>query len=190
MATLTESGGDDALLARVAQGDPAAVRLLVRAKLPRVLALATRLIRDRAEAEDIAQEVFIRVWAHAGGWQPGRARFDTWLHTVTLNLCRDRLRKRIDRPAAVLPERADPAPTAEDHLIEADRQHRVAEAIHALPERQREAIVLAHYQGLSNPAVADAMATSVEAVESLLARARRTLRQRMTGRDDDRSTDD
>lgn len=185
MAALTETGGDDALLARIAQGDSAAVRLLVRAKLPRVLGLATRLIRDRAEAEDIAQEVFVRVWAHAGGWEPGRARFDTWLHTVTLNLCRDRLRKRIDTPTAILPESADPAPSAEEHLIEASRQRSVAEAIHALPERQREAIVLAHYQGLSNPAVAEAMATSVEAVESLLARARRTLRRLMMDQDDD-----
>ena len=185
MAGLTDRGGDDALLARIARGDAAAVRQMVRTKLPRVLALATRLIRDRAEAEDIAQEVFVRAWAHAGRWQPGRARLDTWLHTVTLNLCRDRLRKRVDIPAATLPDRPDPAPTAERRLIDAGRDHAVAMAIHALPERQREAIVLAHYQGLSNPEVAAALATSVEAVESLLARARRSLRRTLTERDDD-----
>lgn len=182
---MTDSSSDDALLARIARGDVAATQLLVRAKLPRVLGLATRLIRDRAEAEDIAQEAFIRVWKQAGRWQPGGAKFDTWLHTVTLNLCRDRLRKRIDLPATTLPERADPAPDAERRMIEADRECSVAEAIHALPERQREAIVLAHYQGLSNPDVAAALSTSVEAVESLLARARRTLRRTLTERNDD-----
>lgn len=185
MAALSDPDGDDALLARIARGETAAIRQMVRAKLPRVLGLATRLVRDRAEAEDIAQEAFVRVWKHAGQWQPGRARFDTWLHTVTLNLCRDRLRKRVDAPAAALPDCADPAPTAERRLIDTDRDHAVAAAIHALPERQREAIVLAHYQGLSNPEVAAALATSVEAVESLLARARRTLRRTLTERNDD-----
>jgi len=190
MAALSDSGGDDALLARIAQGDAAAVRLLVRAKLPRVLGLATRLVRDHGEAEDIAQEVFVRVWKHAPVWEPGRARFDTWLHTVTLNLCRDRLRKRIDAPAAVLPEGADPTPSAERRLLDIDRERSVVAAIHALPERQREAIALAHYQGLSNPEIAEALATSIEAVESLLARARRTLRRTLMETNDDRPTDD
>ena len=85
---------DTALLARIGRGDAAAVRLLVSAKLPRILGLATRMLHDPAEAEDVAQDAFVRVWRTAAAWQPGAARFDTWLHTVVLNLCRDRLRRR------------------------------------------------------------------------------------------------
>jgi RNA polymerase sigma-70 factor (ECF subfamily) len=177
--------GDDALLARIARGDGAAVRLLVRAKLPRVLGLATRMLKDVGEAEDVAQEAFLRVWGHASRWQPGDAAFDTWLHTVTLNLCRDRLRKRVEPPTDAIGERADSAPTAETTLIDAERGRRVVSAIQSLPDRQREAIILAHYQGLSNPDVAAIMGASVEAVESLLARGRRALRQILIGQDDD-----
>ncbi len=84
---------DSQLIGRVGRGEPAAARMLVAAKLPRILGLATRVLRNTSEAEDVAQEAFIRVWRHAGAWQSGRARFDTWLHTVVLNLCHDRLRR-------------------------------------------------------------------------------------------------
>ncbi|WP_010187353.1 RNA polymerase sigma factor [Sphingomonas sp. PAMC 26605] len=170
---------DSALVARVARGDPAATRLLVSAKLPRILALAARMLRDTAEAEDVAQETFVRVWRTAAAWQPGRARFDTWLHTVVLNLCRDRLRRRREVNGDTMPEVADPTPDAEAALIESERGYAVAEAIAALPERQREAILLVHYQELSGDEAAAALGVSVEAVESLLARGRRTLRARL-----------
>lgn len=168
------------LLARVASGDDAAVRLFVAAKLPRVSALAWRMLRDRAEAEDVAQEAFVRVWRQAGRWEP-RARVDTWLHAVVLNLCRDRLRRRREVTAEVLPESADPAPTAEASLVEAERGKLVATAIADLPERQREAILLVHYQDCSGAEAAAALGVSVEALESLLARGRRALRARLAG---------
>ena len=85
---------DDELLSRVAAGDPAAARALVARKLPRLLSLAGRMLSDRSEAEDVAQEAFVRVWKQAPKWRPGAARFDTWLHRVALNLCYDRLRRR------------------------------------------------------------------------------------------------
>ncbi|MGI4879475.1 MAG: RNA polymerase sigma factor [Janthinobacterium lividum] len=172
---------DTQLVARVGRGEPAATRAFVAAKLPRVLGLATRMLSDVAEAEDVAQEAFLRVWRNATVWQPGRARFDTWLHTVVLNLCRDRLRRRRVTTGDAVPDVADPTPDAEARLIEAERGSAVANAIAGLPERQREAILLVHYQDLSGAEAAAALELSVEALESLLARGRRTLRARLGG---------
>ena len=167
-----------ALLARVARGEEAAARLLVAAKLPRLLALALRLLRDRAEAEDVAQEALLRAWRQAGRWEP-RAQFDTWLHTVVLNLCRDRLRRARATTDERAPEPVDPSLNPEAALAEAERGASVEQAIAALPERQREALLLVHYQGLSGADAAAALGVSVEALESLLARGRRALRARL-----------
>jgi RNA polymerase sigma-70 factor (ECF subfamily) len=168
---------DARLLARIGRGDAAATRMLVAAKLPRILGLAMRVLRDPAAADDVAQEAFVRVWRTASRWQPGRGRFDTWLHTVVLNLCRDRMRRR-PREMGVdqVPDAADPAPDVESALIAAQQSRQVADAIGALPERQREAIMLVHYQDLSGAEAAQVMDISVDALESLLARGRRTLR--------------
>ncbi|TPG52610.1 RNA polymerase sigma factor [Sphingomonas glacialis] len=176
---MSDQDPDSKLIERVGRGEPAATRVLVTAKLPRILGLATRMLRDTAEAEDVAQEAFVRIWRNAGAWQPGRARFDTWLHMVVLNLCRDRLRRRRESVSDAAPEPLDPTPDAEAGLIEAERERTVADAITALPERQREAILLVHYQDLSGADAACALDISVEALESLLARGRRTLRARL-----------
>lgn len=176
---MNQQDPDAGLIERVGRGDAAATRLLVAAKLPRVLALATRMLRDSSAAEDVAQETFVRAWKMAPTWQPGRARFDTWLHTVALNLCRDRLRRRRETMDDTVPEMADPAPSAEAMLLESERGRQVAEAIDVLPERQREAILLVHYQDLSGAEAAAALEISVEALESLLARGRRALRARL-----------
>ena len=177
---MSDHDPDSALVERVGRGEPAAARMLVAAKLPRIMGLATRMLRDTGEAEDVAQETFVRVWRTAAAWQPGRARFDTWLHTVVLNLCRDRLRRRRDVTGDALPEVVDPGPDAEAGLIEAERGNAVAAAITALPERQRDAILLVHYQDMSGADAAAALDISVEALESLLARGRRTLRAQLT----------
>jgi len=178
---------DVALLSRLSRGDPTAARLLVMGKLARIVGLANRMLRDTSEAEDVAQEAFVRVWRQAGSWQPGRARFDTWLHTVVLNLCRDRLRRRREVTSDAVVDLADPAPDAEATLVAAERDGAVAAAITALPERQREAILLVHYQDLTGAAAAEALGVSVEALESLLARGRRTLRAQLSqkGANDD-----
>jgi RNA polymerase sigma-70 factor, ECF subfamily len=171
---------DAALVARMGQGDEGAVRQFVTARLPRVLALGLRLLRDPAEAEDVAQEAFTRAWRQAPRWQPGQGRFDTWLHTVTLNLCRDRLRRKRHAPVPGgedLPDPPDPQPGADAMLEASARGQAVAQAIATLPERQREAILLVHYQDLTNIAAAEVMDISVEALESLLARGRRSLKQ-------------
>jgi len=176
---LSSQDPDSRLIERVGRGEPAATRMLVAAKLPRILSLATRMLRDTGEAEDVAQEAFVRVWRNAGAWQPGRARFDTWLHTVVLNLCRDRLRRRREATGDTMPEPVDPTPNAETGLIAAEQGNAVTAAITELPERQREAILLVHYQDMSGAEAASVLDISVEALESLLARGRRTLRSRL-----------
>lgn len=168
---------DEELLTRVAAGDPAAVRALVARKLPRLLSLAGRMLGDAPEAEDVAQETFLRVWKQAPKWRPGgSARFDTWMHRVALNLCYDRLRRRREIATDQPPERPDEGPGPERGLEATDTGRRVTLALQALPERQREAIVLCHYQELGNIEAAAVMGVSVEALESLLGRGRRALR--------------
>ena len=174
---------DAELLVRVGRGDEAAIRTIANAKLPRVLALARRILGDAEEAEDVAQETFLRIWRQAARWRPGAAQFDTWVHTVTLNQCRDRLRRRRETTMDVLPEVADPAMPQDIAMDEAAQARRVAAAVTALPDRQREAILLVHYQDLSNIAAAEALEVSVDALESLLSRGRRSLRRSLADTD-------
>ena len=164
------------LVVRAGQGDPTAAQALVARKLPRITALAGRMLGDPVEAEDVAQETFLRAWKHAPTWTAGPARFDTWLHRVALNLCYDRLRRKRERPTAEPPEQVDTGPAPDRGLHAADVSRRVQAALDALPERQREAVVLCHYQELGNIEAARIMDVSVEALESLLARGRRALR--------------
>jgi RNA polymerase sigma-70 factor (ECF subfamily) len=173
---LADTDPDEALVARVAEGDPAAVRALVARKLPRLMSLGQRMLGEASEAEDMAQEAFLRAWKQAPNWRPGKAKFDTWLHRVALNLCYDRLRRRREVVTDEPPERPDPAPSAEEGMQAQDTSRRVAAALQQLPDRQREAIVLCHYQELGNIEAAAVMGVSVEALESLLGRGRRALR--------------
>jgi RNA polymerase sigma-70 factor (ECF subfamily) len=172
---------DEALLRRVAVGDQAAIQALVARKLPRICALATRMLGDATEAEDVAQETFVRVWRQAPKWRFGEAKFDTWLHRVALNLCYDRLRKRREQPIAEPPEQIDPAVGADVEVEMMQTSNEIQAALSELPPRQRDAIVMHHYQELSNIDAAAVLGVSVEALESLLSRGRRALRDRLRG---------
>jgi RNA polymerase sigma-70 factor (ECF subfamily) len=167
---------DAALLARAARGDAQAARLLTARRAPRLLALAARMLGDAAEAEDVTQEAMLRLWRAAPDWEEDGAAVGAWLHRVATNLCLDRLRRR-GRSGALedAPEPADPAPSALDALDAADRASALRAALAVLPDRQRAAIVLRHFEGRANPDIAAAMGLSVEAVESLQARGRRAL---------------
>lgn len=166
---------DASLLQRAANGDRRAAANLVARHAPRLQRLALRMLRDEAEAEDVTQEAFIRLWRHAERWEPGAAKLSTWLHRVALNLCYDRLRK----PRAVdedPPDLADDAAGPAQSLHDSQLAVRVRGALDGLPPRQRAAIALCHYEGLTNIDAAAALKISVEALESLLARGRRALR--------------
>ncbi|MDP6705977.1 MAG: RNA polymerase sigma factor [Alphaproteobacteria bacterium] len=173
---------DEALLARVAEGDEAACRVLVARHLGPIVAFAGRLLGDPAEAEDVAQDAFLALWRHAARWRPGGARLTTWLHKVAMNGAFDRLRRRRGAPLEAAGDPVDPAPGPAAALQAQDVARTVAAALGTLPERQRAALVLAHYQELSNIEAAAVMEVSVEALESLLSRGRRSLRQRLAAK--------
>lgn len=185
-ADALDDAPDEALLVLYANGDPMAARVLARRLTPRVLGYAARLLGgDRAEAEDVAQEAMLRLWRIAPDWRQGEAQVSTWLYRVVTNLCTDRLRGRMRRGAMPLddaPEVADGAAGAEAGLIAADRANALQTALAQLPDRQREAVVLRHIEGLTNPEIANVMEIGVEAVESLTARGKRTLAALLAGR--------
>jgi RNA polymerase sigma factor (sigma-70 family) len=177
---------DEALLVLYANGDPAAARELASRHLPRVMGFAARMLGgDRAEAEDVAQEAMLRLWRIAPEWRQGEAKVSTWLYRVVTNLCTDRLRGQKRRRAVGLddaPDVEDGARSVEATLVENDRINALHAALETLPDRQRQAVVLRHIEGLTNPEIAEVMEIGVEAVESLTARGKRSLTAAMAGR--------
>jgi len=171
-----ENGDETDLLARVAAGEEEAFRSLVDRHLPTVLAIARRMLHDDAEAEDVAQETLLRLWRNAAGLEIGPHGVRPWLRRVASNLCIDRVRARRNTLVVeAVPEESEPANQVR-HLAERELGSRVDAALKALPERQRLALTLFHYEGMSQIEVGEVLGISDEAVESLLARARRTLK--------------
>lgn len=168
---------DAVLVARMSGGDPSAFAGLMDRHLSGVLGVARRMLRDDAEAEDVAQEAMLRLWRLGDGLAIGAAGVRPWLRKIAANLCIDRIRRArqvevMDAP----PEIEEPAGQL-NGLEQQDRAARVDAALKGLPERQRLALVLFHFEGLSQLEVAAQMGVSDEAVESLLSRARRSLRK-------------
>ena len=174
--TAAENEDEGALLARVAAGEERAFRALVDRHLPSVLGIARRMLRDDAEAEDVSQEALLRLWRNAAGLELGANGVRPWLRRVVSNLCIDRARaRRTVTGTDAVPEESEPAGQLR-HLAERELAGRVDAALKALPERQRLALTLFHYEGMSQIEVGNTLGISDEAVESLLARARRTLK--------------
>lgn len=176
---------DDTLLVLYANGDRAASRALTARLAPRLFGYAIRLLADRAEAEDVVQEAMLRLWKMAPNWCPGEAQVSTWSYRVVTNLCTDLRRARVRRPAVALddaPEVADAGRGAVAGMIEADRFAALQTALNQLPDRQRQAVVLRHIEGLTNPEIGQIMEIGVEAVESLTARGKRALTAILAGR--------
>jgi RNA polymerase sigma-70 factor (ECF subfamily) len=171
-----ETDDEASLLARVSAGEPQAFRGLVDRHLPTVLAIARRMLKDDAEAEDVAQEAFLRLWRNAAGLELGPGGVKPWLRRVASNLCIDRVRTRRNTVVSdQMPEQSEPAGQVR-HLAERELGIKVDAALKGLPERQRLALTLFHYEGMSQVEVGEMLGISDEAVESLLARARRTLK--------------
>ena len=174
LAALDEAG----LVARLARRDHQALEILARRHFAYAFRVAARLLDDPAEAEDITQDVFLKLWTRPRLWRPGKARFTTWLYRVVSNAAIDRLRQRrrhdpLDR-AMEMPDRsAGPETRAAD----SQTKSAVVRALDELPPRQKLALVLTYYQGCSNAESAQIMELSVDALESLLARGRRKLRE-------------
>ena len=174
---------DEALLVAYGNGDALAARALTMRLTPKVLGFAARMLGgDRAEAEDVTQEAMLRLWKVAPDWRQGEAKVTTWLYRVVSNLCTDRLRKARGVALDSVPEPEDGGASAEDGLQEASRAQALDFALGELPDRQRQAVVLRHIEGLSNPEIAQVMDIGVEAVESLTARGKRALAALLAGR--------
>ena len=177
---------DEALMVLYANGDRHAALALTRRVTPRVLAYAARLLSgDRAEAEDVAQETMLRLWKIAPDWRQGETKVTTWAYRVATNLCIDRQRSRGRKRQMALddaPEVADAGPGVEGRMQDAGRLVALEAALADLPDRQRQAVVLRHLEGLTNPEIAAIMEIGVEAVESLTARGKRALAAILSGR--------
>lgn len=164
-----------ALLARYAEGDPAAARLLAAELTPRLYAHSLRVLGDRAEAEDVVQDAMVRLWRIAPEWRSGEAKVTTWLYRVVANLCTDRLRRRRTVPLEGAGELRDQGLSAVQMMQQQARFDALQAALASLPDRQRQAVVLRHIDGLANPEIAAILDVGVEAVESLTARGKRAL---------------
>lgn len=170
---------DYALLRRIARGEAAALAELIRRHQIRLYQIAYRLLKDHLAAEDALQEVFLKVYEHAHRYEP-KAKVSAWLNRITVNFCLNLLRQR--RPEESLdqeeaPPVPDPGATPLEALEELDLSRRLAELLDALPEKQRRALILKRFGGLSYQEIAAELGLSVQAVDGLLKRARQTLKK-------------
>ena len=179
---LEQRPGDDqaALLARFVAGDRHAAEALTDLIAPRILRFAARMLGDLAEAEDVTQEAMLRLWRMAPDWQSGAAQPATWVYRVAANLCTDRLRRR-RKMLHEVPELPDTSPSQHAQMMQIARIQALEAALSQLPERQRQAVILRHLEGMSNPEIAAIMMLGVEAVESLTARGKRNLSAILAG---------
>jgi RNA polymerase sigma-70 factor, ECF subfamily len=176
----TASLSDDVLVAAAQDGDLQAFGLLVERYQAPIYRLAVRMLRSEADAQDVAQEVFVQAWRKIGSFR-GDASFSTWLHRIATNRCLNAIAAR--RPSAPLPEdQVDRAGTDSDLSVEVERRHRfaqLAEVIAQLPTDQRVALVLRDLQGLSYEEIAGVLRVSLSTVKGRIHRARLAVVQRM-----------
>ncbi len=177
-AAQTASASDEALMQAVVGGDVGAYRELLNRHVRGIHAFVYRLLGSRAEAEEVCQESFLRLWT-SGKSYGSRAKPSTWLYRVAHNLSVDRLRRRRESSASDQMDEVPGSGRPSLHLHEKQVAEAVERALAELPERQRAAISLVHYQGMSSAEAAEVLGVKLRALESLLARGRRQLRERL-----------
>lgn len=176
---MTEDETDEALMAAVVERHQVAFRTLMGRHMPRAIRVAQRIVRDQAEADDIGQEAFLRIWSRASSFDPDVARFTTWLYRIVLNLAFDRVRKPVFSSIEEADEIAADDPEPIERLIADEERLALERAMAQLSDRHRAAVALFHMEGLSGEDSARVMNLSAKAFESLLARARAILREQV-----------
>lgn len=180
MDSVLSEPDDSDLLRRICDGNHHAFAQLVRRHGDRFYRLAYRFTTDRGVAEDIVQEAFLKIWENPSAWDARRnVRFTTWFHRVVINLSLDHMKKKKPLPLAASFDAADDALSADDALHEKQKAAALETALAELPPRQRVALNLCTYGGVSNREAAEIMQIDVKALESLLSRAKAGLRQRL-----------
>jgi RNA polymerase sigma-70 factor (ECF subfamily) len=168
-------------MSRIRDGDMDAFRLLVEAHQARVIGIISKMLGSDSEAEDLAQQVFIRVWKSASRYKP-TAKFTTWLFRIARNLVFNEIRRRRHAGGRMedAPEQAERSEREPDQvLLESELQEAIQQAIDQLPETQRLAIVLRRFEEMPYEEIAEVMDTTVPAVKSILFRARTELREKL-----------
>lgn len=164
---------------KIQQYDEDAFRELLNRYLAPLNRFAARMLGNKHDAEDLVQETFLRVWKNANQWQPGYGKLTTWLHSITHHLCIDFHRRDRSTLHTEVSAQLESAGTPEEHLAIENTSRAVSTALMQLSERQKSALILCHYQGLSNRQAAQVIGVSVDALESLMARGRRSLRKKL-----------
>ncbi len=167
---------DEELMARIAQADRHAFDILAKRHLNRVYSIARVMVKKQADAEDVAQDVFTRLWIYGPKWQDGKSAFTTWLYRIVVNCCNDHLRKNKNSGMEVPEDLPSGDANGEAILLQRQTESKVRAALQSLPERQRIAVTLTYFQGMTNPEAASAMDMHIKALEGLLVRARKTMR--------------
>lgn len=166
---------DNVLLIAFAKGDRSAAEQLTERLMPKIYSHAYYRLGNIADAEDVTQEAFLKLWKIAPNWKHENAQVSTWLYRVVYNLCNDRYRRATLENLSSAQEATDGAQSPTDKIDAQYRQTALYDAMSILPKNQRLAIQLRHIDELSNPEIAEVMELSVEAVESLSARGKRKL---------------
>ena len=184
----SEDDAEDVRLMRLsAEGDTQAFEQLVERHQALILGTVGRMLGSNSDVEDIAQQVFVRVWKSAGRYKP-QAKFTTWLLKITRNLVFNEMRRQKRHPhvpiqpepgAEEIPVRSDESAEPDAMLLESELRKAVDDAIQQLPDTQRMAVVLRRYEELSYEEIAEVLDLSVAAVKSVLFRARTELRQKL-----------
>lgn len=170
---------DDELMNAICNGDQSAYKTVVKQHLPAISHYAFRLLGNKKDTEDITQETFLKLWLNANSWRPDKGKVTTWLHRIAHNLCIDYLRKH---SKVQTQEDFEEVPTSDlddstNGSSNTDKMQILDQALMQLPESQRSAIMLCAVQNFSNKEAADIMAISVKALESTVARGKRSLRK-------------